>query len=144
DRTRAQTLAAQHPATAGAALVSEAVPEAPTPAPPTLSAIDRTFLARVAAAVAENLDNGEFEVEQLTSAVALSRTQVHRKLRALTGQSPAEYIRTERLQVARELLRAQAGTVAEVCYRVGFNSPAHFSTAFSRQFGYPPSEAARQ
>ena len=143
-RTRAQTLAAQHAETAGAGSANEALPEAPAPPPPLLSAIDRTFLNRVAAAVADNLDNGEFDVEQLSSAVALSRTQVHRKLRALTGQSPAEYIRTERLQVARELLRAQAGTVAEICYRVGFNSPAHFSTAFSRQFGYPPSEAARQ
>ena len=143
DRTRAQTWAAQQAERGITPLPADAPPPAAL-APPLLSAIDQTFLNRVAAAMTENLANGDFDVEQLSSAVALSRTQVHRKLRALTGQSPAEYIRTERLQKAWELLRAQAGTVAEVCYRVGFNSPTHFSTAFSRQFGYPPSEAARQ
>ena len=107
DRTRAQTQAAQHPEPPSIRLPADAAPQhdAPTPALPALSAIDRSFLARVAAAVAENLADGDFDVEQLSSAVALSRTQVHRKLRALTGQSPAEYIRTERLQQARELLR---------------------------------------
>ena len=145
DRTRTQTQLVQHasPSPVSSATDAPSLADA-APVLPLLSAIDRTFLAKVAAAVTDNLDNGDFDVEQLSSAVALSRTQVHRKLRALTGQSPAEYIRTERLQLARELLREQAGTVAEVCYRVGFNSPAHFSTAFSRQFGYPPSEAARQ
>ena len=154
DRNRALTQAARHAAPpAPALLFAAAAPDAPanpeaaavlaqTATPALLSAIDRSFLERVAAAVALNLGEGDFDVEQLSSAVALSRTQVHRKLRALTGQSPAEYIRLERLERARQLLREQAGTVAEVCYRVGFNSPAHFSTAFSRQYGYPPSEAA--
>ena len=96
------------------------------------------------AVVEQQLGNSAFDVEQLSSAVALSRTQTHRKLRALTGQSPAEYVRTARLQRALELLRERAGTVSEISYQVGFGSPAHFSTAFSRQFGYPPSEAARR
>ncbi len=163
DRTRALTQAARHvgtpapprlpeaalpAATATEARAIEALPAAavaPIALPPvSLSAIDRSFLERVAAAVEQHLPDGDFDVEQLSSAVALSRTQVHRKLRALTGQSPAEYIRTERLHRAHALLCEQAGTVADVCYRVGFNSPAHFSTAFSRQFGYPPSEAARR
>ena len=74
----------------------------------------------------------------------MSRTPVHRKLKGLTGQSPGEYIRSTRLHRARALLRAQVGTVAEVAYQVGFGSPAAFSTAFSRQFGYPPSTAFQQ
>ena len=153
NRNRALTLAARHggtppaspllpePASLAAAAIADPTAAAPAPAP--LSAIDRSFLERVVAAVEQNLGEGDFDVEQLSSAVALSRTQLHRKLRALIGQSPAEYIRLERLERARLLLREQAGTVAEVCYQVGFNSPAHFSTAFSRQFGYPPSEAAQ-
>ena len=76
--------------------------------------------------------------------IGLSRTQVHRKLKALTGQAPGDYIRSTRLHRARALLRAQVGTVAEVSYQVGFGSPAAFSTAFSRQFGYPPSATTRQ
>ena len=98
----------------------------------------------MAEAVAANLAESDFDVDQLSSAVALSRTQMQRKLRALTGQAPAEYIRTARLHRALELLRERAGTVAEVGYEVGFSSPAHFSTVFSRQFGYPPSEVSRQ
>ena len=74
----------------------------------------------------------------------MSRTPVHRKLKGLTGQSPGEYIRSTRLHRARALLRAQVGTVAEVAYQVSFGSPAAFSTAFSRQFGYPPSTAFQQ
>jgi transcriptional regulator GlxA family with amidase domain len=108
-----------------------------------LSAIDQRFLDKVAA-VGENLAESDFDVDQLNSAVALSRTQLQRKRRALTGQSPAEYIRTARLQTALALLRARAGTVAEIGYQVGFSSPAHFSTVFSREFGYLPSEVVRQ
>ncbi len=146
DRTRALTRAEQHLVLAGPPDPdgTPADEPAPTLAPARLSALDRDFLARVAASVEENLAESEFDVDQLSRAVALSRTQVQRKLRALTGQAPAEYIRTARLLRARALLREQAGTVAEIGYGVGFSSPAHFSTVFSRQFGYPPSEAARQ
>ncbi len=125
----------------------EALTPAPTGVPSTtsrLSALDRRFLATVAAAVAANLAESDFDVDRLSSAVAMSRTQMQRKLRALTGQAPAEYIRTARLHRAMELLRERAGTVAEVGYEVGFSSPAHFSTVFSRQFGYPPSEVGKQ
>ncbi|MBO2012325.1 7TM diverse intracellular signaling domain-containing protein [Hymenobacter negativus] len=113
-------------------------------APARLSSIDRNFLEKVISTVEENLGDSDFDVDHLSRAVALSRTQVHRKLRALTGQAPAEYIRTTRLQRALELLRERVGTVSEISYQVGFGSPAHFSTVFSRHFGYPPSEVARQ
>ena len=117
-------------------------PEAP--AAPHLSALDQRFLNKVAASVEENLAESDFDVDQLSSAVALSRTQMQRKLRALTGQAPAEYIRLARLHRALELLREQAGTVSEIGYQVGFVSPAHFSRVFARQYGYPPSEVGRQ
>ena len=130
-----------------AADVEAAEAAVPTPGAgaslPRLSALDRRFLAAVAQAVAANLAESDFDVDQLSSAVALSRTQMQRKLRALTGQAPAEYIRTARLGRALELLRERAGTVAEVGYEVGFSSPAHFSTVFSRHYGYPPSEVSR-
>ena len=80
-------------------------------------------------------------VLRLGAAIGTGRTQIHRKLKALTGQSPGEGIWAMRLH--RALLQARTGTVAGVACQVGYGSPAHFSTAFSRQFGYPPSVAAR-
>jgi len=144
NRARDHARAGQHvaPLPAGALPQSEEPAAAPVPAP--LRGLDQQFLEKVAAAVAANLGESEFDVDQLSDAVALSRTQLQRKLRALTGQSPAEYVRLARLQRALELLRERAGTVAEVGYEVGFSSPAHFSTVFSRQFGYPPSEVGKQ
>ena len=109
-----------------------------------LPSLDQAFLSRVQEAVERNLDSGEFNVEMLSEEVGLSRTQIHRKLKALTGQSATEFVRSTRLHRAHALLLAQVATVSEVAYQVGFNSPAHFSTSFSKQFGYAPSEVARQ
>lgn len=108
-----------------------------------LPSLDQEFLRRMSEAVLKHLADEEFGLDELGSAIGLSRTQVHRKLKALTGQSPGEYLRATRLHRALALLRAQVGTVAEVAYQVGFGSPAAFSTAFSRHFGYPPSAAGR-
>lgn len=120
--------------------MAPAVFEAYAAAVAALPSLDQTFLSRVEQAVERHLDNGEFSVEQLADEVALSRAQLHRKLKALTGQAPSDFIRGLRLRRAHVLLAARAGTVSEVAYQVGFNSPAHFSTSFSRQFGYAPSE----
>lgn len=105
-----------------------------------LPSLDQAFLHRVEQAVESHLDDGEFSVETLSQEVNLSRTQLHRKLKALTGQAPSDFIRNTRLLRAHALLQGQVGNVAEVAYRVGFNSPAHFSTSFSKLFGYAPSE----
>jgi AraC-like DNA-binding protein len=109
-----------------------------------LPSLDQEFLRRVNDSVLQHLGDESFGVDEMGQDIGMSRTQVHRKLKALTGQSPGEYIRGTRLQRAHALLLARVGTVAEVSYQVGFGSPAAFSTAFSRQFGYPPSAAARQ
>ena len=106
-----------------------------------LPSLDQEFLRRVNESVLRHLADEDFGVDQLGADIGMSRTQIHRKLKALTGQSPGECIRSTRLLRALALLQAQVGTVAEVAYQVGFGSPAAFSTAFSRQFGYPPSAA---
>ena len=133
----------------GSALAPPAVgppasPDGHAAAVASLPSLDQEFLRRIDEAVLHHLGDEAFGVDELGSAIGMSRTQVHRKLKALTGQSPGEHIRGTRLQRARALLRAQVGTVAEVAYQVGFGSPAAFSTAFSRQFGYPPSVAFQQ
>ena len=106
-----------------------------------LAPLYRWFMEKVLALFDAHLADEAFGVDQLAEALHLSRTQVQRKLKALTGQAPGELLRRTRLAHARHLLQTQPLTVAEVSYRVGFGSPSHFSTAFSRQFGYAPSAA---
>jgi DNA-binding response OmpR family regulator/nitrogen-specific signal transduction histidine kinase len=120
------------------------IPDAHAAAVAGLPSLDQSFLNRMREAVEQHLDDGEFSVETLSEELGMSRTQVHRKLKALTGQSASEFIRGTRLHRAHALLQAQVATVSEVAYQVGFNSPAHFSTSFSKQFGYAPSEVARK
>jgi AraC-like DNA-binding protein len=78
-------------------------------------------------------------VEQLAREVAQSRGHLHRRLRTLVGESPSDLIRRIRLERAAQLLEAQAGSVAEVAYSVGFKSVAHFSNAFNDLYGVRPS-----
>ncbi|WP_324679123.1 helix-turn-helix transcriptional regulator [Hymenobacter sp. GOD-10R] len=113
----------------------------PPPGPPT---IEQVFLERVRQAVEGALDNENFDVEALARELALSRTQLHRKLKALIGQAPGDFIRLVRLQRAYDLLVSGAVTVAEVAYQVGYSNPNNFSTSFARQFGCAPSEVRRR
>ncbi|MDN5284230.1 MAG: response regulator [Mucilaginibacter sp.] len=103
-----------------------------------MPSIERDFIVRVRSAVENHLDEEGYSADQLARDIRLSRTQLHRKLKALIGQSPGELIRIVRLQYAHDLLQRRIATVAEVAYMVGFSSPASFSTSFSRHFGFSP------
>jgi DNA-binding response OmpR family regulator/anti-sigma regulatory factor (Ser/Thr protein kinase) len=105
-----------------------------------VSSIDDVFLKKVTAAVEGRMGDENFSVEDLGREVAMSRSQVHRKLKALTNQSASDFIRYMRLLRGMELLRGNAGTVAEVAYSVGFRDPSYFSKWFHRQFGMSPSD----
>ncbi|OUJ70300.1 hypothetical protein BXP70_24715 [Hymenobacter crusticola] len=113
----------------------------PQPGSPTM---EQVFLARVRQAVESALDDENLDVETLARELALSRTQLHRKLKALIGQAPGDFIRLVRLQRAHELLVSGAVTVAEAAYQVGYGNPNNFSTSFARHFGYAPSEARQR
>jgi signal transduction histidine kinase/CheY-like chemotaxis protein len=104
--------------------------------------MNEAFLNKVLAAVQDNLSDPEFDVERLGKAVGLSRSQLHRKLRALTKQPPTLMIRSIRLERAAELLRQRTGSVAEIAYIVGFSSQAYFAKCFREQFGCSPKEYA--
>jgi signal transduction histidine kinase/DNA-binding response OmpR family regulator len=108
-----------------------------------LPGMEKVFLEKVRKAVELHLDDERYSVELLGEAVGLSRTQLHRKLKGLIGQSPGDLIRIIRLQRSYELLKNKVGTVAEVSYMVGYGNPQNFSTSFSRHFGFPPSEAVK-
>jgi signal transduction histidine kinase/DNA-binding response OmpR family regulator len=107
-----------------------------------ITSMDEQFLQKAMAAVEQNLSDAEFSTDEFARQVAMSRSQLHRKLYALTGQSTHEFIRAYRLHRAAQLLQHRAGTVSEICYDVGYNSLSHFAKAFREQFGQSPSEFA--
>lgn len=102
--------------------------------------LDAMFLSKVRDAVEANLDDENFSVVELGGQVGMSRSQLHRKLSALTGFSPNEVIRNMRLERAKQLLEQKAGNASEVSYMTGFNSPAYFAKCFKDYFGVTPSE----
>jgi signal transduction histidine kinase/ligand-binding sensor domain-containing protein/DNA-binding response OmpR family regulator len=102
-----------------------------------------SFLVKAEKAILEHLEEEDFSVDQLADAICLSRSQVHRKIKALTGHSTSIYIRLIRLQKAKELLTSEDINIAEVAYRVGFKSPVYFSQIFKQTFGKSPTESRK-
>ncbi|MFZ6050408.1 ATP-binding protein [Halocola ammonii] len=105
-----------------------------------INSVDEQFLSRLIKVIEANFAKPEFTVEKLSSEIGMSRSQLHRKLQALTNESASNFIRSFRLQRAHQLLEKKAGTISEVCYRVGFNSHSYFTKCFLEEFGYKPSE----
>lgn len=102
--------------------------------------MDATFLQNVKAAIEANLDDENFSVVELGAKIGMSRSQLHRKLSALTGFSPNEAIRNMRLERAKQMLAKKAGTASEIAYLCGFSSPAYFTKCFRDYFGVTPGE----
>ena len=86
------------------------------------------------------MSDSDFSVELLNSELALSGGYLYKKLMAVTGKGPAEFIRTIRLKRARQLLEQSQMQVAEIAYMCGFNSPRRFAQNFKNEFGMLPSE----
>ena len=89
--------------------------------------------------VEEHLDDSDLDVATLAREVGLSRAQLRRKLKALTGQSTGEFVRRLRLQRGAQLLAGRFGNVTEVAMAVGFQNPSYFARCFREEFGTPPS-----
>lgn len=106
---------------------------------------DHQFLEKAISLVFENLDNPEFDVPQFCSGMYTSKTLLYSKLKALTGQSPTEFVRNIRLKEAKKLLlnNGHQYTISEISYQVGFNDPLYFSRCFRKYFGIPPSEIGK-
>jgi transcriptional regulator GlxA family with amidase domain len=101
--------------------------------------LDDLFLEKLVKVILDQLDDPKLAVTDLCRAVHLSNMQVNRKLKALTGKTPSRFIRSIRLQKARELLQTSHLNVSEVAYTVGFSDPNYFSRSFSEEFGISPS-----
>ncbi len=98
------------------------------------------FLHGVKACTEKNLDNNLFGVEDLAKELGMSRSQVHRKLKALTNKSATTYIRNYRLYRSVELLEKTTDTISEIAYQVGFSSQTYYSSSFQDLFSKSPSE----
>lgn len=105
---------------------------------------ENIFISNLKKVIDENMMKEDFNVVDLGKALAMSRTQVHRKLKALTNLSTSQFIRQYKLGKGRELLLAGDYNVSEVAYQLGFNTPNYFSTCFTEHFGYPPSEVGKK
>ncbi len=106
--------------------------------------MDDQFLLKAENVMELNISNSEFNVELFAQEMAMSRVQLHRKLRALLNQSASEFIRTIRLNRAANLLQNKSANVSEICYDVGFNNHAYFTSCFREKFGKTPSEYGNQ
>ena len=107
---------------------------------PEIKGNDELLMERIMKAVNKNLSNSDFNVDMLTQEVGISRAQLHRKMKEMTGISTSEFIRNIRLEQAARLLKEQKVNITQVAYSVGFSNLAHFSTIFRKHFGLSPSE----
>ena len=90
--------------------------------------------------IEENISDEQFDIEALRDEIGISRSQLHRKLKALTGETSSEFIRNVRLRKGRTLLKEGAGNVSEVGYMVGFNTQTYFTSSYTKLFGVSPSK----
>ena len=105
---------------------------------------DEVLMERIMKVINDHLSDSDFNVEVLTSEVGISRAQLHRKMKEMTGLPVSEFIRNIRLEQAVRLLKEQKVNVTQVAYAVGFSNLAHFSTVFRKQFGVSPTEYIEQ
>jgi signal transduction histidine kinase/ligand-binding sensor domain-containing protein/DNA-binding response OmpR family regulator len=105
-----------------------------------LSSIDEKFMSKVGEVIEKHISEEEFNIEEFCGEVAMSRTQLHRKIKALTGKSTSLYIRSVKLAKAKKMIENQIGNISEVAYSLGFSSPTYFTRCFKEEFGYPPSD----
>ena len=107
-------------------------------AAPALNAADSRFMTRLRDFIAANISDSDLNVETISAEMSLSRVQLYRKVKAMTGATPVELIRLSRLRRAEELLREGSKTVSEVAYEVGFSSPSYFIKCYKDHFGHTP------
>jgi transcriptional regulator GlxA family with amidase domain len=99
---------------------------------------EAVFLQKIIAVVNVHISDETFDVEQLARSMAMSRMQLHRRMKPLVNQTPAHYIRDVRLKKAKELIEQTDVSIGDISFQVGFQSQSHFTKAFIEQFGVRP------
>jgi len=107
-----------------------------------VTSVDHLFLNKLKDVLNENITDSKFNSELFSKKMLMSRMQLHRKLKALTGFSTTELIRKERLKLAQKLLLKSELSISEIAYQVGFNTPSYFIKCFKETFNSTPSEYA--
>lgn len=110
---------------------------------PLFSNLEDSFISSFHQSLEENIEDENFGITEMCKAMAMSRAQLHRKIKALTGLSTSHYMRAIRLQKARQLLEKTDLNISEVSYRVGFKDPKYFSRTYSEVFGFAPTETPK-
>ena len=105
-----------------------------------ITSVDQQLVDKATAYVESNISNGDITVETMSEALNMSRVHLYKRLTAITGQTPSEFIRDIRLRHAERLLRLSQLTVSEVSYKVGINNPRYFSKYFKDKYGMLPSQ----
>ena len=108
----------------------------------TLSERDQTFVAQLRKTIKRHIPDADYSVEELGSEMGLSRVQLYRKVKALTGYSVVDLLRKARLAKARHLLETTDKNISEVAYDVGFSTPSYFAKRFKEEFGVSPGDIA--
>lgn len=108
----------------------------------TVNSMDEQFLQKALEVVEKSMSDPDFGIDHLLEALNTSRTHLHRKLKAITGQSASEFIRTIRLKRAAQLLEKGSNVVSQIGYETGFNDHSYFTKCFKKHFDVSPSEYA--
>ena len=104
-----------------------------------VSSVEEKFYTELQDTIEKNLSDPEFNVDQLHKKLYMGRTSLYRKILALTGETPTQFIRSYRLQRAAQLFKANFGNVTEVAFAVGFSNSAYFAKCFKEEFHQSPS-----
>lgn len=105
---------------------------------------DKQFLHQLHAIIQKNLSDSEFGVEDVGKEIGLSRVQLYRKVKAMTGSSVVDLLRKARLAKAKRLLESRSMSVSEVAYEVGFSAPSYFTKCFKEEYGMLPGEVGNK
>lgn len=115
-----------------------------TPKDIAVTSLDEKFLEKVQSVLEEKLIESSFSTEDFSKAVGMSRMQLHRKIKALTGLSASEFIKSQRLKLASQLLKTSDINIAQVGYSVGFNDHSYFAKCFKDAYNCTPTEFAKR
>lgn len=105
-----------------------------------ITSTETEFLQRLKTTLDQHITDPDFSIEQFADAMFMSRTQLHRKLKAIIGMSSSEFIRVQRLKLSLSLLNQSDATILEIAYQVGFNTPSYFIKCFRETYGCTPNE----
>ena len=108
----------------------------------TITSLDEKFITKVLTMIENHMDDEEFSIEDFSQEAGCGRMQFYRKIKALTDQTPSQFVRSIRLKRAAQLLLAKSDNVSQIAYSVGFSSHSYFNKCFKEQFGVTPGQYA--